>query len=59
MSVLQNGDVKSPSKTEFSSSSMRKLSEKLSGVSLKSSSKQPSQPLVENDAFEGIGDEDL
>ena len=38
---------------------MRKLSEKLSGVSLKSSSKQASHPFVENDAFEGIGDEDL
>jgi len=38
---------------------MRKLSEKLSGVSLKSSSKQTPHPFVENDAFEGIGDEDL
>lgn len=35
--------------------SMKKLSEKLSSVSLKSKI----QPLVENDAFEGIGDEDL
>ncbi|PSN32989.1 Sorting nexin-17, partial [Blattella germanica] len=54
-----NGEVKSPTKTEFSTSSMRKLSEKLSGVSLKSSSKQTPHPFVENDAFEGIGDEDL
>lgn len=54
-----NGDVKSPSKTESSTSSMRRLSEKLSGVSLKPSSKQTPHPFVENDAFEGIGDEDL
>jgi hypothetical protein len=38
---------------------MKKLSDKLSGVSLKTSSKQTSHPFVENDAFEGIGDEDL
>lgn len=44
-----NGHVKSPTL------SMKKLSEKLSSVSLKSKT----QPLVENDAFEGIGDEDL
>ncbi|GFG30468.1 hypothetical protein Cfor_09310 [Coptotermes formosanus] len=54
-----NGDIKSPSKTEFSTSSVRKLSDKLSSVSLKSSSKQTPHPFVENDAFEGIGDEDL
>lgn len=54
-----NGDIKSPTKTEFSTSSMRKLSDKLSSVSLKSSSKQTPHPFVENDAFEGIGDEDL
>ncbi|KDR21557.1 sorting nexin-17 [Zootermopsis nevadensis] len=54
-----NGDVKSPSKNEFSTSSMRKLSEKLSSVTLKSSSKQTPHPFVENDAFECIGDEDL
>lgn len=38
---------------------MRKLSEKLSSVTLKSSSKQTPHPFVENDAFECIGDEDL
>lgn len=36
--------------------SMRRLSEKLGSLSIKSSK---SQPLVENDAFEGIGDDDL
>lgn len=54
----QNGDVKISTKTE-SVSSMRRLSEKLSGVSLKSTAKSAGLPLVENDAFEGIGDDDL
>nr|CAD7603277.1 unnamed protein product [Timema genevievae] len=56
-----NGGVKESSKTE-SSSSIKKLSEKLSSVSLKSSSSKQlvlSHPFVENDAFEGIGDDDL
>nr|CAD7395488.1 unnamed protein product [Timema cristinae] len=57
----QNGGVNESSKTE-SSSSIKKLSEKLSSVSLKSSSSKQlvlSHPFVENDAFEGIGDDDL
>nr|CAD7196925.1 unnamed protein product [Timema douglasi] len=56
-----NGSVNESSKTE-SSSSIKKLSEKLSSVSLKSSSSKQlvlSHPFVENDAFEGIGDDDL
>ncbi|XP_067008355.2 sorting nexin-17 [Anabrus simplex] len=57
--TVQNGDVRSPNKTESTSSSMKKLSEKLSSVTLKSSIKPSPHPLVENDAFEGIGDDDL
>lgn len=38
--------------------SMKKLSEKLSNLTNRNSS-NTRQPLVENDAFEGIGDEDL
>lgn len=54
--TVQNGDVKTSTKTE-STSSMRRLSERLSNVTLKSSNK--STPCVENDAFDGIGDDDL
>jgi hypothetical protein len=54
--MFQNGSVRSPEKNE-GSISMRRLSEKLSGLSSKSGNK--TQPLVENDAFEGIGDDDL
>ncbi|KAK7863146.1 hypothetical protein R5R35_012761 [Gryllus longicercus] len=53
-----NGEVKFTPKTE-STTSMRKLSEKLSSVTLKSSNKPIPEPFVENDAFEGIGDDDL
>jgi len=50
-----NGNASSPTRSNEPTISMRKLSEKLSSVSLKNKT----QPLVENDAFEGIGDEDL
>ncbi|XP_014250419.1 sorting nexin-17 [Cimex lectularius] len=50
----QNGTPRSPSRTE-PTMSMKRLSEKLSNLK----NKQRPQPLVENDAFEGIGDEDL
>ncbi|XP_054266725.1 sorting nexin-17-like isoform X2 [Macrosteles quadrilineatus] len=50
-----NGHANSPTRSNEPSLSMRKLSEKLTSVSLKNKT----QPLVENDAFEGIGDEDL
>uniref|UniRef100_A0A1B6DZE8 PX domain-containing protein n=1 Tax=Clastoptera arizonana TaxID=38151 RepID=A0A1B6DZE8_9HEMI len=49
-----NGHIKSPTKSE-PSMSMKKLSERLSSVNVKT--KVP--PLVENYAFEGIGDDDL
>lgn len=52
---LQNGTSRSPVRSE-PTISMRRLSEKLSSLAGKSSK---SQPLVENDAFEGIGDDDL
>lgn len=51
----QNGYVTSPTKSTEPTLSMKKLTEKLSSVTLKNRT----QPLVENDAFEGIGDEDL
>ncbi|XP_049858580.1 sorting nexin-17 isoform X2 [Schistocerca gregaria] len=54
----ENGDTKPPAKLE-STSSMKRLSEKLASVSLKSSIRLLPHPLVENDAFEGIGDDDL
>uniref|UniRef100_A0A1B6GLU6 PX domain-containing protein n=3 Tax=Proconiini TaxID=565685 RepID=A0A1B6GLU6_9HEMI len=50
-----NGHANSPTKNSEPTLSMKKLSEKLSAVSLKNKT----QPLVENDAFEGIGDDDL
>lgn len=57
-SNAENGDTKPSAKLE-STSSMKRLSEKLAGVSLKSSIRLLPHPLVENDAFEGIGDDDL
>ncbi|CAH1406339.1 unnamed protein product [Nezara viridula] len=55
LSSTSNGTSRSPLRSE-PTISMRKLSEKLSSLTGKSSK---SQPLVENDAFEGIGDDDL
>lgn len=55
LSFFQNGNVISPTRNTEPTLSMRKLSEKLTSVSLKNKT----QPLVENDAFEGIGDDDL
>lgn len=52
--MFQNEHISPSQKLAEPSLSMRKLSEKLTSVSLKKA-----QPLVENDAFEGIGDEDL
>jgi len=49
-----SADMKSPTRPE-PTMSMRKLSEKLGKISMK----PKPQPLVENDAFEGIGDDDL
>lgn len=51
----QNGHVTTPTKSTEPTLSMKKLTEKLSSVTLRNKT----QPLVENDAFEGIGDEDL
>lgn len=63
-SFLQNGDVASPTKPE-PTSSMKRLSEKFSNVNLKSTSIRSQSSVtshiapVENDAFDGIGDDDL
>lgn len=67
-SVSNDGIVNSAEKHEIniigkSKDQVRKIAEKLSGVSVKYSGRNsgPTSPkaLVENDAFEGIGDEDL
>ncbi|XP_075211673.1 sorting nexin-17-like isoform X2 [Lycorma delicatula] len=55
---VNDNTPKSPVKLNESSLSMRRLSEKLTGVGSKHCMNK-SQPLVENDAFEGIGDDDL
>lgn len=59
-----NADLVSPTKPE-ASSSMKRLSEKFTNVNLKSGSKTYTSAIshhtapVENDAFDGIGDDDL
>lgn len=64
-STSNNGDLLSLTKPETATSSMKRLSEKFSNVNLKSSGKIQSSVMshhtapVENDAFDGIGDDDL
>lgn len=60
-----NGEILSPTRTEgtsSASSSIKRLSEKFSNVNLKSTAGKihsSSTSPVENDAFDGIGDDDL
>lgn len=58
--TVSDGSV-SEFKPNQKESSVKKLQEKLSSVSMKSSVRSASSPksFVENDVFEGIGDEDL
>lgn len=66
-SVSNISDIASPTRAESTSSSMKRLSEKFSNVNVKSTSGRNQfstttslqTPPVENDAFDGIGDDDL